>query len=267
MSFPRRAYVGMKYMRDSGVGKKAMSQTKTYNHLRYIALRSRETREEERGLFGAERNHESIKEFYRKIEKDPALKHKDTVKLHKIVISFRGEDFERYGVDMKEMTREFMQSLQERKGLKLEWVASAHMKEKQPHVHIAIKSTGIDKDGNTRRLKLDFPPRGKQPDREGEDKASDNDWSWARGEVDRLTGREGIVAQERAFRQMEKENQKAFRRGTNEMFRDMEQVRRENERENIRAQSRFLKRSSREAKYHQVRHQPPTREQQQDRER
>lgn len=259
MGFPRRAYVGMKYMKDAGVSNKQMKNTKTYNHLRYIAMRSRESKDEERGLFGPEKDHESIKAFYRNIEKDPALKHKNAVKLHKIVISFRGEDFRRYGIDMKEMTRDFMKSLEERKGLKLDWVAACHMKSEQPHVHIAIKSVGIDKDGRTRRLKLDFPPKGKKPDRLDQPDKEDNDWSWARGEVDRYTGRDNIVAQEKAFRQMQRENAKAFRETAREIFRDMEQVRRESERENERAQRRFLYRAAREARYQKGQYRSPDR--------
>ena len=132
------------------------------------------------GVFNKRDDNASIKEFYSLIENDKALKHSNTIKMHKMIIGFQREWFDRYGVNYKELVRHLMSRLEERKGMQLDWVAAEHLKEKSPHAHVAIKSTGTDDNGNTKRLKL-----------------TKEDMEWIRGEIDRFTGREQYLSRDK----------------------------------------------------------------------
>ncbi|QSO50133.1 relaxase/mobilization nuclease domain-containing protein [Alicyclobacillus mengziensis] len=126
-------------------------------HLKYIGFRARELGEE-KGFFNDHQDKGADYEtFLNKIEQHQALQHSATVKLHSLIISMRGEDMRAFieaGGDAKEMTRRVIMELEERKGMKLEWVAAFHDKETHPHVHVAIMAVGVDASGKNKRLML-----------------------------------------------------------------------------------------------------------------
>jgi hypothetical protein len=62
-------------------------------------------------------------------------------------------------VDLKWLTREFMDRIErERGGSPLEWAAVTHHNTEHPHVHVALR--GVDRDGHALRLHRDFIKRG-----------------------------------------------------------------------------------------------------------
>lgn len=173
-SFRGRAIVKMKYTKNLKAAKA---------HIQYIAFRSREIDEKTKGVFSEKDDHASVKEFQDKLN-DPATKHHSRVKLHKLTISFKQEWYDRYNIDYKDLTRHVMKYLEEKKGMKLEWVAAQHLKEGHPHAHVAIKSCGKDSfTGKTKHLKL-----------------SKEDFKDIQNEIDRYTGREQHLEMERQQR-------------------------------------------------------------------
>lgn len=185
-----RAFIKTSYTRDEGMhqsqknsdgSKNENASRKVLSHLQYIGFRSRELDHESDtyGVFNKEHDHASIDEFYELIKNDKALQHPNTVKLHKMIIGFQREWFDRYGVDYKDLVRHVMGRLEERKGIKLDWVAAEHLKETSPHAHVAIKSTGLDSNGDTKRLKI-----------------TKEDLDWIKSEIDRYTGREQYLSRD-----------------------------------------------------------------------
>lgn len=129
------------------------------NNIKYIGFRSREHDEEEKGFFnrgidlGAD-----YEMFINKVEHHPALQHESTVKMHTMIFSMYEGDYQALkesGANLKELAREVLADLEERKGLKLEWIGALHENSGHPHVHIGIMSVGVDADGQNRRLYLD----------------------------------------------------------------------------------------------------------------
>lgn len=187
MSFKGKAFIKIKTLRDPGMHllpSSELSTRKVLSHLKYIGFRSRELDldKDTKGLFNATEDKASLKKFYKSIKDEPGLKHSNTVKLHKVIISLKEEDYLKYGKDFKEISRVVMADLERRKGMKLEWVGAVHLKEGHPHAHLAIKSIGIDDGGNTRRLFLDK-----------------EDITSMRNEVDRFTGRDQYYSREKSL--------------------------------------------------------------------
>lgn len=56
------------------------------------------------------------------------------------MIGFERSWYDRYDLNYKDFTRHMMEKLEQRKGMKLERVTAEHLKEKSPHVHLAIKA-------------------------------------------------------------------------------------------------------------------------------
>lgn len=235
-SFVGRAYVKASYSKDPGLHKKTEdpnSTRKVKSHLQYIAFRSREQdRDSETyGLFDKNSDNSSLDQFYQKIVDDPALKHSNTIKLHKLIIGFHREWFDRYNMEYKELTRHIMQGIEERKGVKLDWVAAEHLKENSPHVHVAIKSTGVDEAGQTKRLYL-----------------YKEDIEWVKGEIDRFTGREQFLEQDRTLDRDDLGMDKDLLR---EMSSTLERMAKEGERETQQAKTQAERKSERDERTRQ----------------
>lgn len=193
--FIGKPYMKIKYERDTGMrlplenkdgSKNPKATRKVLSHLKYIAHRSREQDRDKDtyGVFNEKSNHADIYKFYESIENDKALKHSNTVKIHKLTIGFSRNWYERYGIDFKNFTRHVISKLEERKGIKLEWVAAEHQKEESPHVHIVIKSVGEDDNGNSKRLNI-----------------SKEDYQYLRDEIDLYTGREQFLNRDQQLEQ------------------------------------------------------------------
>lgn len=171
-SFVGRAMLKVKYTKDM---KSALA------HIRYIAFRSRELGEQTKGIFNEKDNYASVSEFQQKLSNDRTIRHPNRVKLHKLVISYKQEWYDKYGIDYKDLTRHIMKYIEEKKGIKLDWVAAQHLNSGHPHVHIAIKSSGQDSFSlKTKHLKL-----------------TKEDYKDIREELDRYTGRDRFVQQDR----------------------------------------------------------------------
>ncbi|MFD1674156.1 hypothetical protein [Alicyclobacillus fodiniaquatilis] len=128
------------------------------NNIKYIGFRSRESEEEERGLFNRDLDQGADYEiFLNKIESHPALQHDSTVKMHTMILSMYENDYRSLlesGSNLKDLAREVLSDLEEHKGMKLEWIGAVHEKSGHPHVHIGIMSVGVTPEGVTRRLYL-----------------------------------------------------------------------------------------------------------------
>lgn len=176
-------------------------------HLKYIGFRSQEQgyEKEMKGFFDEQRDRVTdYKALEQSVRHDRALQHHSSVKIHKFVISFRREDYEKLGLNegrMKEVARVFMQKLELEKGMKLEWVGAIHLKSDHPHIHLVVKSVGRDDFGNGRRLHINIK----------------EDISELKKEIHRFTGRDEILNQERRERQMEREMAKEDREAAKEL--------------------------------------------------
>lgn len=229
-SFVGRPYVKASYAKDPGLHKNSAdpnSTRKVKSHLQYIAFRSREQdRDSETyGLFDKNSDNSSLDKFYQKIVDDPALKHSNTIKLHKLIIGFHREWFDRYNMEYKELTRHIMKGIEERKGVKLDWVAAEHLKENSPHVHVAIKSTGVDEAGQTKRLYL-----------------YKEDIEWVKEEIDRYTGRDQFIEQDRALGRDDGFDRDLFKQIGN----TLERMAKEGERETQQAKNEAERKAERE---------------------
>lgn len=179
MSYKGRAVLKVRTLRDPGMHlnhSDSNSTRKVLSHLKYIGYRSREhdLEKDTKGLFNEKLDNCSMNTFYESVKNEKGLRHSTTVKIHKMIISFTREDYELYGKDLKEIARETMKQLEERKGIKLEWVGSVHMKETHPHVHLAIKSMGKEfQTDKNRRLYI-----------------NKEDITFIKDTIDKITGRE-----------------------------------------------------------------------------
>ncbi|MHB8646191.1 MAG: relaxase MobL [Thermomicrobiales bacterium] len=57
--------------------------------------------------------------------------------------------------DLREFTRHVMNELEKEKGLPLHWVAVAHYNTDHPHVHVMLRGSGEDRQGQRREVWLD----------------------------------------------------------------------------------------------------------------
>lgn len=133
---------------------------KVIAHCRYVGFRSREIQNCPRGFFDANRdNFTDYKTFTKGIENNKALKHPSSNKIHKFVFSLTATDYKAYqksGKDFKDLTRETMERIEERLGVKIDWIASFHDSPTHPHSHVIAKAVSAvpDKDGKYTRLRF-----------------------------------------------------------------------------------------------------------------
>lgn len=85
------------------------------------------------------------REFFKRIEQQP----RHGIVMHKWVISLSEDERDRLQIDMKQLARDFMNRLQMRYNIKLDWVAAIHDDKGHPHVHIAVRGWA---DGNKRQF-------------------------------------------------------------------------------------------------------------------
>ncbi len=110
------------------------------NHLKYIGYRSEEVKE--KGHFDRENDRADMNKFIDRIKENPALKHHRAIKVQKLVFSLRQDDYEAYkrsGRDYKNLVRSVLKEYEEKKGMKLDWIANIHETDGHPHCHVAIK--------------------------------------------------------------------------------------------------------------------------------
>ena len=126
------------------------------SHIRYIAFRTRENREDTRGVFNALHDHADVKTFINNLN-DRITRHPRSPKLHRIYVSLSQDEYSKLmQPDYKNIVRQAIAEFERRKGIKLEWVAAEHYARGHPHVHIAIKATYTDLSGAKHHLLLRY---------------------------------------------------------------------------------------------------------------
>lgn len=124
-------------------------------HVKYVGFRSREAGE--KGFFSRDEDRADYKAFLDRVEKHPALRHSQTIKVRKMIFSLREKDYEAYkrsGKDFRDLVRKTLQHYEKKHGVKLDWVASIHESDGHPHVHVIIKAVSDEKDKNGRSKRI-----------------------------------------------------------------------------------------------------------------
>ncbi|MNW32244.1 hypothetical protein D3C74_91840 [compost metagenome] len=128
------------------------------HHLKYIGFRSREIVPGQERFFNGTDDRADWRKFYEGVKNHKALQHSNTVKVHKLIFSLKEQDYAAYqrsGRDYKDIVRHVIKEYEQRKGVKLEWIASRHDQNSHPHCHVVIR--GVTKegpDGKTKRVYL-----------------------------------------------------------------------------------------------------------------
>lgn len=125
------------------------------SHLKYIGFRSRERDPDDKGFFNDKSDIADWREFYKGIANHKALKHSSTVKAHKMIFSLRKRDYDLYresGRNYKDIVREVLKKYEERKGVKLAWIAAAHDKNDHPHCHVVIRAVDDSRGEKAKRI-------------------------------------------------------------------------------------------------------------------
>jgi hypothetical protein len=131
------------------------------NHVKYISFRERSSGERY-GLFTEDKENIEVKDFIKTLD-DKRTSHKDVAKIHTVLFSMSGNEYERGNFqeeDYKTIVRNIMKDWQLEKGITVEWAAAEHNEKGHPHVHVVIKSVYKDSNGVERRLK--FTPEDRQ---------------------------------------------------------------------------------------------------------
>ncbi|MDS0998451.1 relaxase/mobilization nuclease domain-containing protein [Staphylococcus epidermidis] len=138
------------------------SIAKVSAHSKYIGFRSRENHQNEKGLFDRNKdNGVSHRQFTQRLNERRSLKHSQSNKAFKVVLSWNEKDARELGIHdeqkYKEVARDFVNRVEKDKNMKLDYIGAVHMKDGHPHVHLVISGVGDDKEtGQDRRLRLDF---------------------------------------------------------------------------------------------------------------
>lgn len=126
-------------------------------HLKYIGFRSREIVLGQERFFTGTKDRADWRDFYEGVANHRALQHSDTIKIHKVIFSLRDIDYEAYqnsGRDYKDIVRSVLKRYEDRRGVKLEWIAARHDQNNHPHCHVVIR--GVTKDGPNGRCRRVF---------------------------------------------------------------------------------------------------------------
>jgi hypothetical protein len=128
---------------------------KIQSHLKYIGFRSRERDPDDSIFFNDKTNKADWRDFYKKLENHKALQHSSTVKAHKMIFSLRDKDYQEYkssGRDYKDAIRKVLEDYEQRKGVKLDWIAVVHNKNDHPHAHVLIRAVSESVQGKSKRI-------------------------------------------------------------------------------------------------------------------
>lgn len=121
--------------------------------VRYVAFRSRDLADRQKGGFDKEHDHADIKSFVREIP-DRLTRHPAAPKAFHCLFSLPRDQFERCGLQQwREVVRDVMAAYERETGKRLEWIAAQHDNERHPHCHVIIKAV-YEKDGAFKRLHL-----------------------------------------------------------------------------------------------------------------
>lgn len=194
-------------------------------HSKYIGFRSRENHQNERGLFDKTRdNGVSHNELSKRLSEKPSLRHSQSNKAFKVVLSWRENDAREMGIHdeqtYKEIARRYVEQLEKDKGVKLDYIGAVHMKDDHPHIHLVISGVGEDKEtGKDKRLRIDFK----------EDVPHQKDFIDKEIGADRLKEEREVNERLRGYRENERENTQSRynttgKDVTKDVFKTMEQM-------------------------------------------
>lgn len=123
--------------------------------IRYVAFRSKDVADKEKGCFDRDHDHASIKPFVRELD-DPFTRHPRTPTAFHCVFSLRRQEFDQLGLkDWRHVVRDAMGTYERETGRKLQWVAANHDNPTHPHCHVIIKAVYENNDGQQRLLRLE----------------------------------------------------------------------------------------------------------------
>lgn len=131
------------YYKHTKSGKNA---AKVKAHLKYIEQRPNDLGEREKRELFNEKDAVSRKDFQKLLDDQE----KTGVIAHKLCISMNRKDMESGNIDLKELTRQSMAAFEAKQGRKLNWIATIHDKDSNPHIHIVV--AGRDTAGREVRL-------------------------------------------------------------------------------------------------------------------
>lgn len=132
--------------------------SKAKAHCKYVGFRSKELNE--KGFFSAYTDTANHSNFIKRLENNPALKHSNTVKVHKLVFALPKDAYAAYkrsGKDFKDIVRQTMSDYEKNHDVKLDWIANIHKgdKSENPHCHVIIKGVSdIKGDRGYKRIKF-----------------------------------------------------------------------------------------------------------------
>jgi len=120
--------------------------------IRYVAFRSKDLEDREKGCFDRDRDHADVRTFIEHLP-DRLTRHSAAPKAFHCVFSLSREGFEQTGrSDMKQLVRDAMAQFEQDSRRKLEWIASYHDNPTHPHCHVIIKAVYETPDGHHRKL-------------------------------------------------------------------------------------------------------------------
>lgn len=123
-------------------------------HTRYIAFRSRDMPDQDRGAFSRDRDHAQVDSFNRSLD-HRLIRHPQVATLHKVVLSLREDQWRATEwTSWKPAVREVMARFETATGKRLNWIAAEHMTRGHPHCHVAIAGVCRDQMGQERRLRI-----------------------------------------------------------------------------------------------------------------
>jgi len=122
--------------------------------VRYVAFRSKDLADKDKGCFDQDRDHAEVKDFVAKIP-DHLTRHKNAPKAFHAIISLSREGYDHYEIkDWKPIVREVMETYQRESKRKLEWIAAQHDNATHPHCHVIIKAVSEKENGQRNKLWL-----------------------------------------------------------------------------------------------------------------
>lgn len=122
--------------------------------VRYHAFRSREVPTRDLGVFNANSDHADVGRFIKRLD-DPLTAEPKCAKMHRLMFSLSRAESDRAGLTgWKGVIREALAAFEQRRGIKLDWIAAEHLSRDHPHVHVDIKSVYTDSSGRRRRLRI-----------------------------------------------------------------------------------------------------------------
>ena len=134
--------------------KNTKSLTGAKRMVHYIAFRSRDLPEEQKGGFDRDHDQANVDRFCKGLDHRLTRHSAVPVAFHGI-FSLPREEADRAGLtDWKPFVRELIAKYEANREIRLDWFASVHDSETHPHCHIVIKAVYTNHDGREMRLRF-----------------------------------------------------------------------------------------------------------------